>query len=229
MKTTMNKMLSRIIIIAAMLAGFTGCSADNAFKVPSVEGFDELDKFAKAEVDQVGWPDSFPYAPEVKLAVAHTDDRLLIRFDVTEDNVKATVTENNGPVCTDSCCEFFVQIPGDDHYFNFETNCIGTCLASRRLSISDYEDFDEGKMAKVIRRTSLPRETVDIKGRTSWWLELEVPFEVLGLDSCPETLMANFYKCGDKTDKPHYLSWNKVGTPKPNFHTPEFFREISLR
>ena len=30
----------------------------------------------------------------------------------------------------------------------------------------------------------------------------------------------NFYKCGDKLENPHYLSWEPVRTPDPNFHLP---------
>jgi hypothetical protein len=44
----------------------------------------------------------------------------------------------------------------------------------------------------------------------------------------PETLRANFYKCGDGTSVPHYLSWNQVITETPDFHRPEFFGEISF-
>lgn len=34
---------------------------------------------------------------------------------------------------------------------------------------------------------------------------------------------ANFYKCGDETEFPHYGAWSPVGTPSPDFHRPEFF------
>lgn len=200
----------------------------NTLKVPSVGGFADLDKFAKASIASVNWPDAFPYAPEVKLSVAHTADRLLVRFDVTEDNPKAVTTENNGPVWEDSCCEFFVSIPGQPGYFNFETNCIGAGLAAKRTSREDCVHFDDEKMAKVIRRSTLGCQPLDIKETTAWALELEVPFEVLGLDGCPECLNANFYKCGDKTDKPHYISWNRIDNPKPNFHLPEFFGTLVL-
>ena len=33
-------------------------------------------------------------------------------------------------------------------------------------------------------------------------------------------------KCGDDTAVPHFLSWNPIGAPRPNFHTPEYFGEI---
>ena len=31
-------------------------------------------------------------------------------------------------------------------------------------------------------------------------------------------IRANCYKCGDLTVKPHYLSWNPVVNPTPDFH-----------
>ena len=37
---------------------------------------------------------------------------------------------------------------------------------------------------------------------------------------------ANFYKCGDETQKPHYLSWSPVKTSKPDFHSPEYFGKL---
>lgn len=200
----------------------------NKTTVPSVGSFAELERFAKVSIDHVCWPSDFPYAPEVALAIAHTSDRLLLRFDVTEDNIKALCTEANGPVWKDSCCEFFVKVPDTEHYFNFETNCIGTGLAAKRLSRENCEHFAPEQMAKVLRRSSLPPVPVDMKQTASWSLELEVPFALLGCEDCPERLLANFYKCGDGTNKPHYLSWNPVMTEKPDFHRPEYFGELIL-
>ena len=58
-----------------------------------------------------------------------------------------------------------------------------------------------------------------------------IPFELVGVDpeNLPEKLRATFYKCGDKTAHPHFLSWNPVGTPAPDFHRPDFFGELILR
>lgn len=234
--------MSNLLLLAAMGAALICAAACNpsrhsdketeqdmkTLNVPAVGSFADLEKFAKTAVACVDWQDDYPYAPEVNLAVGHTSDRLLVRFDVKEDNPKAVTTENNGPVWEDSCCEFFVSVPGKTGYFNFETNCIGAGLAAWRMSREDCVHFDEEKMGKVVRRSSLGSEPVDIKETTSWSLELEVPFEVLGLDSCPDTLNANFYKCGDNTDKPHFLSWNKIDSPNPNFHLPEFFGTLVL-
>ena len=37
------------------------------------------------------------------------------------------------------------------------------------------------------------------------------------------TMRANFYKCGDLLPRPHFLSWNAISLPRPDFHCPEFF------
>ncbi len=39
---------------------------------------------------------------------------------------------------------------------------------------------------------------------------------------------ANVYKCGDNLSKPHFLSWNPIHHPTPNFHLPEFFGTLEL-
>lgn len=200
-----------------------------SIKVPRVSGFENLAAFAKTTLDTVCWPDAFPYKPEVRLSLAHDGRAVLVRFDVVEDNPRAVTTCNNGPVWEDSCVEFFVRVPGSPYYFNFETNCIGTGLAAKRLSREEFTHFDDARMAQVIRRSSLPAEPVDIRAKTAWSLELEVPFSLICEDGgVPEKLLANFYKCGDKTAVPHFLSWSPVRTPKPDFHRPEYFGELIL-
>jgi hypothetical protein len=43
-----------------------------------------------------------------------------------------------------------------------------------------------------------------------------------------ESLRANFYKWGDGTSVPHYLTWSHIVTETPDFHRPEFFGELFL-
>ena len=200
-----------------------------SLKVPRVSGFEDLASFAKAAIDTVCWPDAFPYKPEVRLAIAHDGRAVLVRFDVEEVNPRAVTTFSNGPVWEDSCVEFFVKEPASPFYFNFETNCIGTGLAAKRTCREDFTHFDEARMAQVIRRSSLPKEPVDISGPAAWSLELEVPFSLICEgEGVPPRLLANFYKCGDKTAVPHFLSWSPVRAPKPDFHRPEYFGELIL-
>ena len=46
--------------------------------------------------------------------------------------------------------------------------------------------------------------------------------------SFDRSLRINMYKCGDHTPHKHYLAWKPIDTDKPNFHTPEYFWEISF-
>jgi hypothetical protein len=203
---------------------------NKSLNVPRVSGFEEFASFAKGAVDTVCWPDAYPYKPEVRFAIAHDGRALLIRFDVEEENPRAVTTRNNGPVWEDSCVEFFVKEPDSPYYFNFETNCIGAGLAAKRLSRGEFTHFDEARMAQVIRRSSFPPEPVDIHGKTAWSLELEIPFSLICEGAgVPSRLLANFYKCGDKTTVMHFLSWNPVRVPNPDFHRPEFFGELILK
>ena len=195
--------------------------------VPAVNGFEDIGKFSVQTIANVNWPGDYPYCPDVKVALGHTDDRMLIKFSVSEENAAAVCMEPNGPVWEDSCVEFFVRVPGDPYYYNFETNCIGTGLAARRLSRDDFKHFTPEQMAMIARRSSLPHGPMKME-HAEWTLELEVPFAVLGLDRCPEMLEANFYKCGDKCATPHFLSWSPIATPRPDFHRPECFGTLVL-
>ena len=177
----------------------------------------------------INWQE-FPYRPSVNFHIAHSDKAIAVLFEVSEDHVKAVATEDNGPVWEDSCVETFIKDPVGEGYYNIEINCIGTPLAAHRLSRTDFEHFDEARMRQIRCFSTLPREKTDIVGQGHQWQVVElIPFSLLGLDSAPEYLETNFYKCGDNCRQPHYLSWSPIGLEKPNFHCPEFFGKINLK
>ncbi|MBR4994435.1 MAG: hypothetical protein IKY82_00055 [Alistipes sp.] len=186
------------------------------------------DKVPAHTIGTVNWSD-FPYAPKVEFRVAHSDDAIVVMFDVEESHVRAVAMENNGAVWEDSCVEFFVGNPVGEGYFNFEINCVGTALAAFRRSRDDADHFDDEKMARVRRFGSLKHEPIDSRGEgQKWWMAEVIPFSLLGLEKAPKTLRANFYKCGDKCDQTHFLSWSPIALEKPNFHCPDFFGELKL-
>jgi hypothetical protein len=68
-------------------------------------------------------------------------------------------------------------------------------------------------------------------GAGVWTLEYRVPLglfrKLYGREIVSgHRAAANFYKCGDETEIPHYGAWSEVKTPSPDFHRPEFFGEI---
>lgn len=184
---------------------------------------------AESSVDSVNWPESFPVKPSVEVFVSYDAEALTVRFEVVETDVKAVYSNDLDPVWEDSCVEFFVLCADGKHYCNFELNCIGALLASRRLSRDDYAYFTPDELARVERKTSLPsRKAVLVEGESRWSASMRIPFDLLGFDSVPESLAVNFYKCGDCTDHPHYLSWSPITTPAPDFHRPEFFGRLNF-
>ncbi|MFA5695554.1 MAG: carbohydrate-binding family 9-like protein, partial [Proteiniphilum sp.] len=43
-----------------------------------------------------------------------------------------------------------------------------------------------------------------------------------------QQIRANFYKCGDETAEPHYISWSPIDLPAPDFHAPQFFGLLEM-
>ena len=63
-----------------------------------------------------------------------------------------------------------------------------------------------------------------------WTLKLYIPLEALwknGVTSLKGLkARGNFYKCGDGLTVPHFVTWGPIVTEKPDYHRPEFFKEI---
>lgn len=186
------------------------------------------DRLESHPIDNVNWAE-YPYAPKVSFRIAHSDDALAVMYEVEERHVRAITTENNGPVWEDSCVELFIANPTGEGYFNFEVNCIGTILAASRRSRNDAIHFSEEQIAQIRHFGSIPHDVIDSRGEEQrWWMVVVIPFSILGIERAPESLRANLYKCGDKCDDMHFLSWNPIKLEQPNFHCPEFFGEVIL-
>ncbi len=179
----------------------------------------------------VNWPDAYPYKPVVAFDVARSERHLFVSYHVEGLDLKAVFANSNDPVWQDSCVEFFVGDPASPLYYNFEFNCIGTCLASKRTCAEDRVFLQPEEIGRIIRHTSVQRTAFEERsGIFFWHLVAGIPFEVFGFtpETLPAKLRVNFFKCGDKTSHPHYLSWSPIVFPKPNFHLPEFFGELNL-
>lgn len=71
------------------------------------------------------------------------------------------------------------------------------------------------------------------EGDNHWWLIVAIPATALFKHSFKNLsgikVKANLYKCGDHLSKPHFLSWQPIDTPEPNFHVPQFFTELEFQ
>ena len=92
----------------------------------------------------------------------------------------------------------------------------GLCLLGQVPDVETAQHAPQEVLDKVQRWASLGREAFDERvGECAWEVALVIPYsafflhDITSLDG--KTLRANFYKCGDKLQTPHFLSWNPIG------------------
>lgn len=192
---------------------------------------DRLDELSDSyPVSTINWA-GFDYKPDVRFKIARSKDELLIKYYVREDYLKAEKTRDNEMVCEDSCVEFFISPRNDGFYYNFEFNAIGTCYLGSGTGRSDTAPVKDDIVSRVRRYSSVGEMPfAEIKGKHDWELTVGIPLglifggdqgEILG-----KRVKANFYKCGDKLSRPHFLSWSSIESAEPDFHRPEFFGDL---
>ncbi len=203
--------------------------------VPKITQAEDLDKiFATLPEHTIGscnWPEQFPYTPEAAFRIFHDGKNVYIKFTVTENDIKAAVTEDQGRTWTDPCVEFFVSPQGNLDYYNFECTCIGKLLLAWHPADAPKEAASMNVINSVKRFPSLGTEPFELrKGEHSWSVIEIIPATALfrsGIESFDGKEMgANFYKCGDELPTPHFLSWNPIEWAEPSFHRPEQFGKL---
>ncbi len=178
------------------------------------------------------WSEQFPYAPQVGVRLFHSGERLHLRFEVREQCTQALVSEDQGAVWTDSCVEFFLSLD-ERGYYNFECNCIGRLLLAFRKTKPEPTYATPEVMTSIRRTPTLGQEPLqEFKGDNTWCLTLEIPASALFRHEISSWSglkpRINLYKCGDNLSQPHFLSWQPIESPAPNFHLPAFFREVEM-
>ena len=182
-------------------------------------------------IDLINW-EEYSYKPDVRFRIGHVNDEIWIVFYVREGHVLAQRTATNSSTHKDSCVEFFIDPRHEGSYYNFEFNAIGTTHLAYGPGRGERIFVDPDKIESLIEtKSSLGSNPVDKQnGEQEWELTVVIPADVF-VHSKFTTLSglkanANFYKCGDETSRPHFLTWSPVKTPRPDFHRPEFFGKL---
>jgi hypothetical protein len=198
-------------------------------KIPSMsEVSARLDELGEGHaIDTVNWKD-FSYKPGVRFNIAWGENEIYIKYYVRESNVKAEKSKTNEMVCEDSCVEFFVSPSDDGLYYNLEFNPIGTALMGSGHGRHDSTRADARIVDGIRRLTSMGNAPFgEVSGDLQWTITLAIPLETFFHHKTGslkgKSFRANFYKCGDKLSNPHFVTWNPVGTEKPDYHRPEHF------
>ena len=187
-------------------------------------------------VDKINW-EEYSYQPNVQLFLGYSGTHLWLLFEVKNDFFRAKSLVDQEAVWEDSCVEFFMSVKMDNFesnplpeevlYRNFEFNAVGTCLSAYGSS-SDREMLTADEMKHILRFPGLINKKLPEEGDIfDWEMGIAIPLNLLGIGS-GSSFRANFYKCGDLTQKPHFLSWRRVESESPDFHLPQFFGEVEL-
>jgi len=102
---------------------------------------------------------------------------------------------------------------------------LGALLAARHESREKGVRLTQ-EVQSVFRYSTICHRYEGERQVSDWNLYLEIPKQAMGFGGdellSGQKIRANFYKCGDKTPKPHFLSWNPIDLPRPDFHVPRF-------
>lgn len=182
-------------------------------------------------INIINW-EAFPYRPGLKFRIGHTGNEIWLKFYVNEKNILAQETRTNGDVYKDSTVEFFISIDGKN-YYNFEFNCIGTIHIGYGAGRENRKPVTP-KIAELIKiESSLGDQAfAEISGDFNWEMMICIPLEAFEFDELKSVsgikATANFYKCGDETSDPHFVTWNAIGTENPDYHCPEYFGQVEF-
>ncbi len=168
------------------------------------------------------------YKPEVIFELDICEEGFVMHITVAESNPRREQTKHLHFVHEDSCVEWFVNFMPEkcDQYFNFEVNANGIMNVSFRKDRYEAQDLTLEDIASLGIKTNIYAQ--------NWEVTYTVPFSIIK-KYIPEyqfevgmTISTNFYKCGNKTEFPHYGIWNPQPLEKPDFHRPEYFGKIVL-
>ena len=188
-----------------------------------------LDKMETHKIAIAPWPE-FGYQPDVSFKIAYSEDCIFLKYFVTEPEVRIVYQQPNDPVYKDSCVEFFMSFGEEKAYYNFEFNAIGTCLAAFGDDRHNRRSLPAAVIEQTQSRTILQPFYSAGQRMVSWDITIKIPTAVF-VNHYPASLknlqcFGNFYKCGDDLKLPHYMVWNAITAPKPDFHLRAFFGSI---
>ena len=209
---------------------------EKALPIPSLNGaylktdlanwVDVVKEFGvKGELLPQRWEPYYTHGQEITttFALAYFKSHLFAYFRVEEEEIRAQHKRHGDAVYEDSCVELFIQ-GGDGRYVNFETNPNGALLANIGLERHGRTELDSRFFDEL---TIFPKMINEFEWETLLLLPLHHTPLLGGADTLEGMkLKGNLYKCGDLLKKPHYLAWADIETPTPDFHRPEYFKDL---
>ena len=182
-------------------------------------------------IDTINW-DDYSYLPKLNFRIGHVNNEIWLKYYVNEKNILAQEIHTNGDVYKDSTVEFFISLDGEN-YYNFEFNCIGTIHVGYGKGRGNRTPVIPEIAEMIEIESSLGNKPFAEKsGNFDWEMMIRIPVECFAFDNIKllndTNATANFYKCGDETSEPHFVTWNPIGTETPDYHCPGFFGKVKF-
>lgn len=156
--------------------------------------------------------------------VCYDNDALYVHFSAKEKDIRAQLYGPLEEVCEDSCLEFFfAPIAGDRRYMNIECNFNGAMYLGFGSGPSD--------LIRLIPENKIIDPAI-CKTKDGWEITYTVPYSYIRqffpeFNPCSGyTTRANFYKCAEKAEPPHFLCWSLVVDRPWSFHNYDRFGTV---
>lgn len=241
------KKISFLLLFAfvCMLSVAYSAEKPSVYKVKKLKGSMKIDaNWDKAqwkkvkEIPIVNFMGQLPvFQPVVTAKMMYDTENVYLIYKVEDRHVRIQNTKFNSSVSTDACVEFFFS-PDKDwplRYFNVEINAGGTGLMAyhkdgKRNNVKE-EDFNVVELAH-----NLPKKLEqEISEPVTWFLEFKMPLSLIAKYANytqPQKGVkwkANFYKTSSRSTNPHYITWNVIQNPVPQFHLPQYFGTLVFK
>lgn len=175
-----------------------------------------------------GWADKLTENLSVSCDLNIQKDSISLKFQIVEPSARAENCGFNQKVWEDSCVEIFITIDGIN-YYNFEINCIGSVLGAYGKDRYNRQFIDPQILKLISILSSLGNQPFGIKNSvTEYKIEVTISQQVFVFDKDPDLkkVRGNIYKCADRSPTPHHMYLHEITTEMPDFHRPEFFRNL---
>ena len=181
----------------------------------------EWEKAEEGFVDIECWGGYSPI-PKTSFKMLSGPEGISVLMHTNETNLRSEVEKENGPICTDSCMEFFFKPDCHDlNYLNFEFNPKGVLHLGIGAGRHGRTHLEEDRHIFSIESSAKDGD---------WTLKFYIPYSFLRVyfKKVSPVCKGNFYKCGDDTGHEHYGVWSRVEHSVPDYHVPDFFGFIEL-
>ncbi len=194
------------------------------------ESSPQWEKVPEGRIDCFNWEkDALPFRPQSTFKMCFVKDRgIFVKMHSDEKELRITCTGRDGKVWEDSCLEFFFSPESEKGYLNTEMNPLGAYLTQ-----VGKERENRRFLSSV---TPLSPTVCGHRSGEGWGVELFIPCKLIedafgiSFAAQPGVYSGNFYKCGDKTARPHFASFSPMREKLTlGFHDPEFFATIIVK